>query len=174
MKITEQDIFRFVFYKDSLDESKKLFLAESSLFNNAIEFYQKLKDSLTVEIPDNVKKMIAEKIPSYEFSNVIRLFRIDPEIKKKKQDVLVLAAASEKKEENRFSSFMDENKEYLVRLEESENRSRIFVFSTKSEQLKKFTLTILPSDKKISFEDNTQPIELSEKIKIDSFQLEFN
>lgn len=174
MKITEQDIFRFVFYKDSLDESKKLFLAESSLFKNAIEFYQKLKDSFTVEIPIAVKKMIAEKIPSYEFSNVINLFRVDPEIKKKKQDVLVLAAASEKKEESCFSSFMDENKEYLVRLEESENRSRIFVFSTRSEHLKNFTLTILPSDKKIPVANNSQPIELNERIEIDSFQIEFN
>ena len=57
-KITERDIFNFVFYPETLSSSKKSVLESETEFIEEIEFYNDLKESLTAELSNEVKMEI--------------------------------------------------------------------------------------------------------------------
>ncbi len=66
MKITERDIFNFVFYPEIVRDEIRLFLASKENSTDAIFFYKELKSSLEIPLDNNIKQDIAKKISTYK------------------------------------------------------------------------------------------------------------
>lgn len=179
-KITEKDLFDFVFFPALLSKEKFLYLENSNDFSNEIEFFTELKRSLQKEISDEERILISKKIPAYSFdvsnstTKIIHLYPI--ELPKKKVKGLILAAASENNGKPKVTSrtFYDDNKTYIIKVINYENSSKIFVFSTQYEVIKNFDLVIAPQNLRYHIDDNTVPLELDFNVLPESVTLEFN
>lgn len=175
MKITERDIFNFVFFKENLTVEKMEYLKHSKEFVEEIDFYLSLKQSFDVELNDDIKQRIANKISVYVPSKIFLLFPIEKQIKRRLNNKSVLAAAtSETSAEFEVKTYIDENKQYLVRLLNSKNHSKIYVFSTSEEVLRNFQVIIKPSGQKFEQSNNYSPIELDKPLQADNILLKFN
>jgi hypothetical protein len=179
-KITEKDLFDFVFFPALLSKEKFLYLENSNDFSNEIEFFTELKRSLQKEISDEERILISKKIPAYSFdvsnstAKIIHLYPV--EVPKKKVKGLILAAASENNGKSKVTSrtFYDDNKTYIIKVINYENSSKIFVFSTLDEMIKNFDIIILPQKLKYHLKDNTEPLLLDFNIDPENIVLEFN
>lgn len=175
MKITERDIFNFVFFRDNLSAEKVNYLKNSKNFIQEIDFYLSLKKSFDEELSEVVKQRIAEKIPIYVPSKIFFLFPVEQQSKKRTNSKSVLAAAtSEVSSEVHVKTFIDETNRYLIRLLNYENSSKIYVFSTTDEVLKNYRIIIKPSEQIFEQIDNSSPIEIDWPVEAENIELQFN
>lgn len=175
MQLTEKDIFNYVFYPELISKEKKEFLMNSQDFNNEIEFYSSLKNSLIDELSIEIKQKLASRIDSYKHLNIIYLYPVEEHFAQRKSNNLVLAAASEEdKPKVSAKTFYDEDKTYIIKVINYENSSRVFVFSTQYEIIKDFELKILPQNLSYHLSDNSNPLELNFNVEPESISLEFN
>jgi hypothetical protein len=173
LKITERDIFNFVFYPELVKEELRAFLSSIENSTDAIIFYKELKISLQKELSFDIKKNVAQKISAYKLSNIISLYPV--QVIKKKGNRIVLAAASiEEKPKIITKTFYDADKTYIIKVINYSENSKIFVFSTQQEVIKNFEIIILPENKKYHCNDNSLPLELSTPVEAESIQIEFN
>lgn len=173
LKITERDIFNFVFYPALVREEIRLFLASIENSTDSIIFYKELKSSLEIPIDNNIKQKLAEKISAYKFKNVIQLYPVQ-ELKQKRNGIVLAAASVEEKPKIITKTFYDADKTYIIKVINYSENSKIFVFSTQQEVIKDFEIIILPENKKYHCNDNSLPLELNAPVEAESIQIEFN
>jgi len=174
MHVTEKNIFDYVFFKDTLASEKITEIEENTNFENQLEFYKKLKENLSQGISNNTRKKLASKIPAYNFAKIISLFpQVLPDTSKK-INLLKYAAASEVDTKASVLTYINEDKNYLVRLHKEENKYKIFVFSTLQEILKNLQLTFSPSGETISLKDNQSPFLISLSQMPDKIEVRLN
>jgi len=174
-EITERDIFNFVFFPELIPTEKERILATSTDFQDELEYYSSIKESLSDEINHEIKKKLSSKINVYKPENIIYLYPVGEHTHKKQSNNLVLAAASpEDKPKISSKTFYDEEKTYIIKVINYEKSSRVFVFSTQYELIKDFELNILPQNLKYHLSDNSAPLELDFNVDPESISLEFN
>lgn len=173
MKITERDIFNFVFYPELVKEELRAFLSTIENSTDAIIFYKGLKEELDKDLTLEIKKKISEKILAYKFKNVVQLYPIE-EIKKKHSRYTLAAASPEETPKIITKTFYDADKTYIIKIINYTENAKIFVFSTQQEVIKDFEIIILPENKKYHCNDNSLPLELSAPVEAESIQIEFN
>ena len=172
MKVTEKDIFNFVFYPHLVRKEIKAFLESIDDSNDMISFYKDLKLSLAKEVPLNLKKKLSRKFSFYNPVNVINLYPIE-EIKKKNNSSMLAAASPEETPKIVTKTFYDEDKSYIIKVINYETNAKIFVFSTQQEVIKNFDIIIQPQNEKYHISDNMIPLEIDKQISPDSIQIEF-
>ncbi len=74
MRVTERDIFNFVFYPELVRDEIKSFLSTIEDTSEEVNFYKELKSSLEKEINTNIKKKFSKKIEAYKLTTVITLY----------------------------------------------------------------------------------------------------
>lgn len=173
MKITERDIFNFVFYPDMVKNEIKRFLTTIEETTDAIIFYKELKYELHQPVSLSIKQKLAKKISAYKFSDIINLYPVE-ELKKKRNGLVLAAASEEEKPKIVTKTFYDADKTYIIKVINYISSSKIFVFSTQQEIIKDFEIIILPENKKYHCSDNSLPLELNTPIEAESIQIEFN
>lgn len=173
MKVTEKDIFNFVFYPENVKEEIKAFLLSIEDFNDAIIFYKELKTELNKPVSDEVKSKLAEKIPAYSLNKIIHLYPVE-EIKKKRNGYVLAAASVEEKPKIVTKTFYNDDKSYIIKIINYSENAKIFVFSTQQEVIKDFDLITLPENQKYHFIDNKLPLEISYPLNPESVQIEFS
>lgn len=174
MKVTEKDIFNFVFYPELVKEEIKAFLATIECSPDSIAFYKELKSELENSIPIDIKNKIADKIKSYLPINIIELHPLkEPEIKKENGSRLAAASTTELKPKMTTKTFVDNEKEYLIKVLNYGETTKVFVFSTKDEIVKNFDIVIEPHNLKYHFEDNSEPLRIERSIEPEKIQLQF-
>lgn len=173
--ITEQDLFNYVFFPNILSSEVAEFLNNSKEFNEEIEFFKELKNSLQQQLSYQEKRLLAKKIPSYQLNEIIELYPVQTPAKKKVNG-LILAAASEEQKKPVISSrtYYDNNKTYIIKVINYENSCKIFVFSTQYELIQNFDLIITPQNLRYHIDDNSVPLELDFNVIPESITLEFN
>ncbi len=171
--ISEQDLFNYVFFNNQISDKIKLTIENDNSYSEALELYKALKTESENKPDELFKKKLAEKIPAYSLSNVIHLYQLkDPEIK---QNGNRLAADSrELKPKMTTKTFVDNDKEYLIKVLNYDDITKVFVFSTQQEVIKNFEIVIQPQNKKYHCEDNSMPLELSTPVEAESIQIELN
>ena len=165
LRISEQDIFYYVFYPDQLITDKKEFLdAHREEFKEQIEFCNALKEFKFNS--ENTGETISFNQQKVEL-RPINFKATDP------FNILTLAAASsELSKKIETKTFTDENSQYLVRLVSTEDEKRLYVFS-KTKSFKSAKLTMLPSNKSYTVDSPDSSIlidtiENVEKISIEA------
>ena len=174
MNISERDIFNFVFYESLLSPEKIKFIDDSDGFNEVVNFYKNLKSAISQNISTEIKNKLREKIPAYRVSSY-KLFPMPDISQKKKPSILTLAADSGKiKSNTTTTTFIDEEKQFLIKLLNFENSAKLFVFSTDDEVIRNFKIIIQPSNLVFEQADNSQPLQIDNPIQAASIELEFN
>lgn len=172
--IDEQDLFNFVFYPDLLSENKRKKILNDESLSDVIEFYKQLKSNSARELSNSLKKAIAKKIPVYSFVNVITLYPLKvPQIVKKEKHRLA-ARSVDLAPKMTTKTFIDNEKEYMIKVMSYEKSTKIFVFSTNDEVVNNFDITIEPQNLKYHFDDNSEPLQLDQVIEVEKIQLSFS
>ena len=173
--ITEKDIFNSVFFKNLVAHEMRKAIENNDLFNDAITFYENLRDSLKKELPFSIKEKLALKIPAYRLYDKITLYPINDEFTQRRGDVLILAANSPKEMPKVSSTtFFDSDKKYLIRILNYKSSAKIYVFGTQEEILKNYKITLFPTRVSYSQKDNSIPLDIDSKVDAEKIKLEFN
>ena len=168
IKITEEDIYRFVFSPESLSKDKFDYLtANRERFKNEIAFCSELKNVSTSEEVRSITDAIYQKINS---STIIKLF---PQITKPiEENGVKLAAASILKEKKPNSiSFIDSKSKYLVRIVKTDSQYLLYLF-TEEDAITSFRIRFNPSESVYQINDISQPIEIIEEMHIEDITIE--
>ncbi len=173
MPITEKDIFYFVFFPDGLSDEKLHHISENQDHYPAVEVYNNIKDELSKDISPSLKTKIAEKIPAYKLTKVYELLPWTIEASEFYLASAVLAAATSESDPGLFSkTFIDKEKNIIIRLIGTVKKARLFVFPVSGEKLGEFTLTLNPGLQKYYFKDS-QEIKILENLPgINSISIE--
>lgn len=174
MIIDEQDIFNFVFFPNNVSEEKTKLLETDKSFSEAIEFYNQLKLNSERELTNSVKKKLAEKIPAYKLTHVIVLHPLNALTLRTQNDSRMAAATRELIPKTTTKTFVDSDKDYLIKVLNYGNETKVFVFSTKDEEVKNFDIVIEPQNLKFHFEDNSEPLIINQSVDAEKIQLKFN
>ena len=87
---------------------------------------------------------------------------------------LLEAAASEENTPKMVTkTFVDDGKDYLIKLLTYGNKTKVFVFSTHDEIVKDFDIVIQPQNLRFHIEDNTEPLKIDQAIEAEQISLEF-
>lgn len=174
IKIEEQDLFAFVFFPESIGEDKKKVIAADKSFIEIIDFYQKLKSDSSKKVDDLLKKKIASKIPAYTLENIIHLYALKDPTPLKQNGSRMAAGSTELKPKMTTKTFVDNDKEYLIKVFNYGGITKVFVFSTKDEVVKNFDVIIEPHNLIFHFDDNTEPLKIEKDIEAETIELRFN
>jgi hypothetical protein len=172
--IDEQDIFNFVFYSESLSADKKRIIESDNTVNEALDFYKQLKINLNREQSASLKELIAKKISAYTLANEIILYPLKTPLIQKRNQSRLAAGSIDLAPKMTTKTFVDSEKEYLIKVLSSEEVTKIFVFSTNDEVVKDFDIIIEPQKLKYHCEDNSEPLQIAQLIEAEKIQLSFN
>lgn len=160
MNITEEDIFKYVLFPDTLASDKKdIIHSNENLFSEQINFCKAFLTAPTSKIDLDPEKNAADRILSK--IKIIKLLPVEPKTLSKEISPLLAAATAEfanKKSES--ITYVDEDSNYLIRLLNDNNKNTLFFFSKKENDARKFKLTLLPSNKSYHISSPTQMIEI--------------
>jgi hypothetical protein len=174
MGITEKDIIDFVFYREALDSQKIAEIENNDNFKEQLEFFAELKKQLSLELSTGLKKKLAEKIPAYRTENIIALHPVKVPGTGEKIHLLKYAAASGEEKGTNVITFLNEDKNFLIRLHKLVENYKIFVFSTTQQKLNNLELTFYPSGDKVSLKDNRESYFISISQMPDRIDMKLN
>lgn len=174
MIISEQDLFCYIFFPESISAEKRKLIEMDNLFNEALEFYRILKLNSESRPKDDLKRKIANKIPAYSLSNVIQLYALKEPGMPKQNGYHLAAGSTELKPKMTTKTFVDNEKEYLIKILNYGDKTKVFVFSTKDEVVRNFDIVIEPHNLKYHFEDNSEPLKIDHSIDAEKIEIRFS
>ena len=174
MNINEKDIFRFVFFRDLLPKEKANNIEKNENYQSQISYYKSIKEAINSKVSTGLQSKIASKIPSYKIAKVFYLYPVNYEESDKNFGPLIFAAKSGKESSTlNTSTFLDEDKEFLIRIITFEDTTKIYFFSFTKEILENLSIRILPDEEEFHLKDTTKPLEIDRKITISSIEIRF-
>lgn len=173
MLIEEQDIFNYVFSHARLSEEKIKFIESNESLKEAIDFYKQLKLNSEIITSSELKKKLAERIPAYKIADIIELYPLKQSISQAVNGNKMAAGTKDLIPRTTTKTFVDSDKDYLIKVLNCENETKVFVFSTKDKIVKNFDLIIEPQKLKYHFEDNSEPLIINQSVDAKKIQLKF-
>ena len=149
ISITEEDLFKFVFYRNELPEEKQKYLEENEeLFSAELDFvksfFNKAEANDEFQLSANAIILFPDNVTRRELLNNLRL-----------------AAASETLDKNiETISFKDSELHYTIRQVKQKNKNQLFIFPKEENQSKNIILTLYPSNLKYHSSKSATSIEL--------------
>lgn len=176
MKVTieEQDIFNYIFFPDQLNADKKNLIESDKTFQEPLEFYKALKQNSEKEPSSSLRKKIALKIPAYKLTDVVELYPLKESYRTNQNGFRLAAASKELTPKMTTRTFVDKEKDYVIKVLNYSNETKVFVFSTKDEVVKDFDIIIEPQNLKYHFEDNSEPLVIPHLVAAEKIQLKFS
>lgn len=168
IKITEEDIYKFVFSPKTLEKDKFDYLTENrDRFKNEIALCTDLKESALEKDADSLTNSIIERISSHKRTLLL------PQLSKSNEENGVkLAAASVTMTKRPDSmSFIDEEAKYVIRIVKTETDRLLYLF-TNDNSVKGYKIQLYPSEAVYQMADVSQPIEISEEDTISEILIE--
>jgi hypothetical protein len=154
MIITDKDIFYYVFFRDKLPAEISRFI-EEGMFEDEVNFYISLKESLRSSMGKRVSILKPVLLNFKRYTSVPRY----------------AAASADLTRKTEFTTYTDENSEYLCRLLKTEDKNLLYIISADEISEKKLSVTIYPSEEIYHIENLNQPIEIPD-IEVSLIHLE--
>lgn len=171
--ISEKDLFDFVFYPELLSDEMKQKIISSGNLEEYKTFYQNLKEELDRGIDDEFKRIIAERIPAFSSTRIIVLHPVVLNITRKPAPSRLTAASVELEPSLTMRTFVDSEKEYLIKVLTEKDQTRIFVFSTKVQAIRNFDIVITPGNLSFHMDDNSAPLLIDSAFTADMIEIRF-
>jgi hypothetical protein len=158
IRITEKDLYKFVFYPEEIPEEKyEYILSNCDLFDEQLELLKKIKLNQKNPLSEEILEQIKGKIQKRKNDNVT-LYK---DTFMSKSGFATLAAKSpEMISEINSSSFRDSENSYLIKLNTTKTRTKLYLFTNEDYSDRKFELKFNPSGKVIKFSQTDLPIEI--------------
>lgn len=172
--LDEQDLFNYVFFPDMVEKEIKLKIETDISYQKILEFYGQLKKDSANPIDDTVIKMISNKISAYRLLNVVRLYPLHEPAAAKKIINRYAADSKELKPKMTTKTFVDNDKEYMIKVLNYGEMTKVFVFSTKDEIVRNFEIIIEPHNLKYHFKDNSEPLKIEKPIEAEKIEIRFS
>jgi hypothetical protein len=172
--IDEHDLFCYIFFPESVSSEKKELIESDNSFEETLDFYRKLKLNTENKPDDALKKKIANKISAYSLSNVIQLYPLKEPMITIQSGNRLAADSKELKPKMTTKTFVDNDKEYLIKVLNYGGQTKVFVFSTKDEIVKNFDIIVEPHNLKFHFDDNSEPLKVDHTIEAEKIEIRFN
>ena len=158
IKILEEDIFKFVFNRESLAKEKLDYLNKNqNVFEEEIELCKELNSTEN----GSDESITAKVISRLQHQNVVELYPRE-DVHFVKQGIRLVAASALLKQSKLPTSFSDANHNYLIRLVSTNNQLLLYFFS-KDEGKKQYRIKFMPSEKEYFINDSSKPIEILEE-----------
>lgn len=156
MKITEKDIFNFVYYPGKLSEEKYGYIESNrNLFDKQIKLCENTLSGLNT----NAKNKVVLKKKAH--------------LKVQKQRQYYLAAESITLDKSiKTETYTNNEGNIIAKAVFYPDKTKIFIFSEAEKPIKNFKLVINPANKSIPITDINDPIELPPGFEIESINIE--
>ncbi len=173
-KITENDLFKFVFYQETISKNKYDFInGNKQIFKDELDFLQNLNVELQTQLSDSLVEKLNKRIAALNNVKTIVL-KPDKNYNKLSKDEYCLAAASTKNNEQiKCETFKDQDNFYLLKLIFGKTANKLYLFTKDVVENKKIEITFLPSNNKILVDTNELPISFEENENINQIVLNF-
>jgi hypothetical protein len=150
LKISEKDIFNFVFCKSKLSLEMILQIEGDPGCKDKIEYYKELYTTTEEndDLDGDIISKLSLRIPAFK-PEAIDLFPKDNH------------------------SYMDKFNNYLARVETSLKSTHIYLFSRSSDIVSNYSLTLIPSGKIIRQANNLSPASVAKQSRIELIKLQF-
>ncbi len=172
MNLNERDIFKFVFSQRSLSEEKREYLRGNQKYESQISYYKTVKNAMDSETSFKLKKKIAAKIPAYSLANVFNLYSVEYEEKKKDSGKVIFAAKTKDEAAKiKTKTFIDNEKNFLVRIINFENSTKIYLFTPADDKVENITIKIFPGREDFYMNNNSTPLVIDKRIDVEYIEL---
>jgi len=176
MKITEKDIYNFVNYKVELAVDKLKFIEQNlSKYQEQIDLIRDIEESKKRSLSENAIVKFNEEVRQQNSANIYILSKVN-ESYTRTDEVLNLAADSfELKKHNIADTFIDEKNKLLLKVINSEEESKIFLFNEENEEIKNFDIIIKkPVEQTYHCETNREPLIVERFEDVESVEVRLN
>jgi len=172
ININEQDIFKYVFSQQSLSEEKREYLHGNEKYESQISYYESVKNAIDSETSFDFKKKIAAKIPAYTLANTFTLHPLKIEEEKESPGKIIFAAKSKDEASKiKTKTFIDNEKNFLVRIINFENSTKIYLFTPADDKVENISIKILPSNEEHFMNNNDDPLVIDKRIDVEHIEL---
>jgi hypothetical protein len=170
IRITEKDLFTFVFYSDNLSKEKRnLINSNLDKFINELDLLKDIKVGLKEPLPKSILERVHKKIENFENKNVYLLEKIETV---SNSEYLILAADSpEKITSPKTETYVDSNNKFMCKVISTNETNKIYIFSNLDDEDLEFDITIFPSKENYIVNKTDMPIVLSPKQIINQMKL---
>ena len=170
LRITEKDLFTYVFYSDNLSEDKRnLIISNLDKFTAELDLLKNIKAGLNEPVPKSILERIHKKIDYIENKNIYLLEKIETITD---SEYLILAADSpEKNASPKTETFVDSNNKFMCKIISTNEANKIYIFSNLDDEDLEFDITIFPSKENYIVNNKDMPIVLSPKQIINQMKL---
>ena len=135
-------------------------------------YYKSVKNTIDSEMPFDLKKKTAAKIPTYTLANVFTLHPVKYEEKKERNGSVIFAAKTKEEQlKIKTHTFTDNEKQFLVRIVNFESFTKIYLFSQKDVLVKNINIKVFPGGGDFFMKDNTVPLVIDKRIDVESIKL---
>lgn len=173
MHIYEHDIFNYVFFPHVLSDDKKIYLETNrNLYKEELEFYSNFNKPIPKDINDKLDTKVEKKLNKYFQSIVIELHPIKEPQKQKFNEHKLAAASRGLTPQMITKTFLDEEKEILIKVIGEGETTKIYIFSTKNERINNFDIIIEPLGVKYHLQNNLEPLKIEKVIDIESIKIQ--
>jgi len=172
MNISEKDLYKYIFYPNKLSKEKFDYISlNKATFKSEIDYLKNIKNSYPSLISNEITNKILDKIEIFEKGNEIILYKIEPD---SDNDYLILAADSPReKAEIITSTFKDNNGLFLIKINTTSDRSKIYLFFQDMEKRHEYNLTLNPSGENFEFNSAQLPLIVKPLANIKNINLKF-
>ncbi len=159
MKITEQDIFNYVYYTAKLSPEKQQYIKSNR------NFFEK---QITL-CEDTFSALNQEKSA---LNNIIILNKKAALNLQKEQEYFLAADSISLDKSIRTETYTDSKNNFLVKVIFYQDKTRLFIFNEENKPIYNFRLNIKPLNRTYQIENSSEPIELPAGLEINSIELE--
>lgn len=174
MEILERDIFDFIFYPDSLERSKYVFLLNNDKFKAEIGLLTEIINNFQKEIPSAIIKKINNLISAKKNPKIIRLYKNNNYLTDGPKNLVLAADSPKLSKKQSIETFEDKDSKYLIKIITNSDSNKVFLFNKDNEELQNIKLNLEPSGQSFIMETSNKPIIISPKQDIANISLVTN
>lgn len=170
-KISEKDLYIFVFYQNQLSEEKVNYIKNNrSKFESELSLLEEIKENMAGDVESGIVERINSKIEKSNKPTTILLNKLVIE----NNDHLILAADSPEEEmKTRTDTFKDKGNKFLGKILTTDKMNRIYIFKNFREEIYNMTITLFPSRQSYTISSADLPLVVTPPQYIEQLELEF-
>lgn len=171
MKITEKDIFNFIFSPGELESDKYSYIEiNKNDFAEQIEYCIQLKndaDKSQIEPPEKLYSLTS----LVKKKKVIDFMKIEKKTNRAAENYKLAAASPELEDKVITDTYINQKEKFLIKVVSTNESNKIYLFNETGSEVNNFQFILSPSGRILSQETNNIPAVVNPPDKIENIKL---